>query len=306
MDTRIDLHLLRLFVAVAEELHFGRAAKRLGTSQPPLSQQIRRLEGLLGCALFERTSRRVALTDAGRELLAHAYRILAEMERAVEHARAVAAGGTGVIEIGYVVPAMLRFLPLAIRRFRAEQPGVVLRLREMSTAPQLEALGTGELDVALVSGECPEKQVRTWMTWTEPAVVLLPPAHALADRREVQVGELAEEDFISFPRAQAPDLYERWAGACRAGGFTPRVVQEAQSWQMIAALVSAGLGIAIAPASAAAVAALQVSSPTLRCDAPIFRMSLCTRTDLSPTLRAFVQAARAEAESQELEIREPV
>lgn len=301
MDTRIDLHLLRLFVAVAEELHFGRAARRLRTSQPPLSQQIRRLEGLLGFALFERTSRRVALTDAGREFLASANRILAEMERAVEQARAVAAGGTGVIEIGYVVPAMLGFLPRVIRRFRAEHPGVVLRLRELSTAPQLKALETGELDVALTSGAREGRHVRSWMAWTEPAVVLLSPAHRLAQRADVAIGELAGEEFISFPRAQAPDLHERWVGACVAGGFAPRVVQQAQSWQMIAALASAGLGIAIAPASAAAAAVPPAGAPRLRGDPPIFRMSLCTRADLSPAVGAFVQAARAEAEAQGLD-----
>ena len=305
MDPRIDLHLLRLFVVVAEELHFGRAARRLRISQPPLSQQVRRLEGLLGCALFERTSRRVALTDAGRELLAHAYRVLAEMERAVEGARAVAAGGRGRIEIGYVVPAMLAFLPGVIRRFRAERPGVVLRLREISTAPQLAALDTGELDVALVSGACPGKHLRHWLTWTEPAVVLLPPSHALADRAEVGIGDLAEEDFVSFPRAQAPGLYERWVGACAAGGFTPRVAQEAQSWQMIAALVSAGLGVAVAPASAAATAPPPLASPRLCGNPPIFQLSLCTRADPPPTVRAFVEAARAEAQSQNLEVRTP-
>lgn len=303
MDSRIDLHLLRLFVAVAEELHFGRAARRLGTSQPPLSQQIRKLETLLGCALLERTSRRVALTDAGVAFLDTAYRVLGEMDRGIERARAVAAGGQGWLDVGYVVPAMLAFLPAVISRFRTAHPGVSLRLHEMSSAPQLKALAAGQIDVALVSDDCTGGDLRSWLGWSEPAVALLPALHPLAEREEIEVGELAGEGFVSFPRMQAPGLHERWAHACAAAGFTPHIVQEAQSWHMIAALVAAGLGVAAAPASVAVLKPPNVRSPRLRCDPRIFRTSLCTRADVpSPAVWAFIKAARLEAVHLEMEL----
>ena len=291
-DHSIDLHLLRLFVAVAEELHFGRAARRLRISQPPLSQQIRRLETLVGCPLFERTSRKVTLTAAGLELLEGAYQVLGTMRRAVERTRAAAEGADGSLEVGYVVPAMLSVLPPAIRRFRSENPRVVVHLRELSTSHQLTALSAGEIDVALVSGACPPGY-RSCLEWTEPAVVLLPPSHPLAPRTVIEPAELSDQDFISFPRSQAPALHDAWVASCTAVGFVPRIVQEAQSWQMIAALVSAGLGIAIAPASAGSFLC-RPGVPSLATEGELFRLSMCTGPAPSGHASVFAEIARLE------------
>lgn len=301
--TRIDLHLLRLFVVVAEELHFGRAARRLRIAQPALSQQVRKLETLLGYRLFDRTSRRVALSAAGAALLQSARRIFAELERGVETAGAIAQGRAGVLDVGYIVPAMLALLPDLIRRFRAETPAVTLRLHEMSSAAQVEALGTGRLDAAFVSGPCGDPSLRQQLAWREPAVAVLPADHALAGRAEIALAELAAEEFVSFPRHQAPGLYDRWLLACLSAGFSPRVVQEAQSWHMIATLAAAGLGVAVAPASVrvlnvAGVRCIPVSTRGLE-----FDVSLCTRAEgMTPALDQFVATARAEASARGLTV----
>src|SRR3712207_6662350 len=143
----MELRHLRYFVAVAEELHFGRAAARLGIAQPPLSAQIRRLEELLGARLLERTSRSVALTEAGRAFLATSRDVLAQLARGAEAARLLERGELGTLTIGYVPTLALELLPGIIRDFGRRHPGVRLCLREMSTAPQLEALRAGSIDV---------------------------------------------------------------------------------------------------------------------------------------------------------------
>ncbi|HEX8242652.1 MAG TPA: LysR family transcriptional regulator [Longimicrobium sp.] len=299
--TRVDLHLLRLFVVVAEELHFGRAARRLRIAQPALSQQVRKLETLLGYRLFDRTSRRVALSGAGAALLESAQRIFAELERGVETAGAVAQGRAGVLEVGYIVPAMLGLLPDLIRRFRAETPGVTLRLHEMSSAAQVEALGAGRLDVAFVSGPCGDPALRQHLAWREPAVAVLPVDHPLAGQAEIALEDLAAEEFVSFPRHQAPSLYDRWLLACLNAGFSPRVVQEAQSWHMIATLVGAGLGVAVAPESVRLLNVLGVRCIPISTSGLEFEVSLCTRADgLTPAIAKFVDTAVAEASARGL------
>ena len=299
--SRIDLHLLRLFVVVAEELHFGRAARRLHIAQPALSQQVRKLETLLGYRLFDRTSRRVALSGAGAALLESARRIFAELERGMETAGAIAQGRAGVLDVGYIVPAMLGLLPDLIRRFRAEATGVTLRLHEMSSAAQVEALGTGRLDVAFVSGPCGDPALRQHLAWREPAVAVLPAHHPLADRPDLALEELAGDEFVSFPRHQAPGLYDRWLLACLNAGFSPRVVQEAQSWHMIATLVGAGLGVAAAPVSVRLLNVPGVRSIPISTSGLEFEVSLCTRVDgVTPAIGKFIDTAMAEASAHGL------
>lgn len=249
MSEKIELRHLRYFAAVAEELHFGRAAERLGIAQPPLSQQIKSLEELVGHTLFERRPQ-VRLTPAGEALLEVARRTLSHVEEGLDSARRVGRGETGKITVGFAASILTTALPEILRTYRERFPGVELRLRELSSAAQAAALSEGGIDVAFVreaveqgAGLVCEPILR------EEFVAVLPPAHRLAKRRELPLGELAGEPFVHFPRAVAPALYDQVGDACRRAGFQPRVVQEAQEWLTILGLVEAGLGVSLVPDS---------------------------------------------------------
>ena len=246
----MDVRHLRYFLAVAGELHFGRAAKRLNMSQPPLSQQIRALEESLGVRLFIRTSRSVTLTSAGKVLAERAVDILDRMERLGAAVQDAEQGLTGRLSIGFVRPAMEGTLPRGIRAFRNERPRVALELREMFTPDQLAALRTGELQVGFVrlfghdmTGLSAELYVR------EPYVLAVPRGHALARSRRVALKQLAGEDMIFPPRRLMPALYDELVARCGKAGFRPKDVQEAWTKQTAIALVAAGLGVAFVPLS---------------------------------------------------------
>ncbi|HEU4454256.1 MAG TPA: LysR family transcriptional regulator [Longimicrobium sp.] len=244
----IELRHLRYFAAVAEELHFGRAARRLGMAQPPLSQQIGRLEEMLGCALFTRRPR-VALTPAGEALLSVARRSLAQVAQGVETTRRAGRGEAGVLRVGFAASVMLAPLPAVIRAFRERHAGVELRLRELSTSAQVQALADGTIDVGFLREPAPDAEIVSEPVAREPFVAVLPPAHPLAGRRGISLEELAEEPFVHFPREVAPTLHDQVMALCRQAGFAPRVVQVAQEWLTIIGLVESGLGVSLAPAS---------------------------------------------------------
>ncbi|MEV5689725.1 LysR family transcriptional regulator [Micromonospora globbae] len=246
----IPLAQLHAFVVLAEELHFGRAAARLGIAQPPLSQQIRRLEDKVGHALFRREPGRVTLTPAGRELLPAARRALTDLADGLAAARAVGSGQAGRLRIGFAASLALTVLPDLLRTFRQRFPGVHLDIREMTSAPQLTALRDKTIDVGLLR-EPPavdaELEFRTVLS--EPFVAVLPAAHPLAAQRVVPLAELADSPFVLLPRAAGPQLYDQITGLCAAAGFPPRIAQHAVEWQTVCALVGAGLGVSLAPAS---------------------------------------------------------
>ena len=247
----MELRHLRYFVAVAEELHFSRAAERLHIAQPPLSQQIRQLEDELGVRLFERTRRRVLLTDAGRLVLEEARRTIAQAARVISVARRSAEGAAGFLRLGFSSSAPYTTLPAILRRFRAQFPDVKLALFERSSEEQIELLAADTIDAAFVRRpieNAPESLVVKTIL-REPLVLALPRSHRLCRRRSVEVKALADESFILFPRHAAPGLYDQVAAICRRAGFQPKVSQEAVQMQTIISLVSAGLGVAIVPAS---------------------------------------------------------
>ncbi|HET6449919.1 MAG TPA: LysR substrate-binding domain-containing protein [Spirochaetia bacterium] len=247
----MELRHLRYFVAVAEELHFSRAAERLHVAQPPLSQQIRRLEEELGVRLLERTRRRVQLTDAGRTVLEEARRTLSQAERVVQAARGAAEGSAGILRVGFSSSAPYTMLPAILRAFRARYPGVVLALFERSTEEQVGMLSAGALDAGFLRrpiADAPESLAVTTIL-REPLILAVPRDHPLRRRASITVRSLAGEPFVFFPRQAAPGLYDEIMALCRRNGFTPRVAQEAVQMQTIVSLVSAGLGVAIVPAS---------------------------------------------------------
>ena len=242
-----DLRRLRYFVAVAEELHFGRAARRLNVSQPPLSVQIRTLEREVGTALLIRTQRRVELTEAGRVLLDEARRLLDQAEAAVIHARRAAEGAVGRLSIGFVSTVDYSILPPLVRRFRQKHPGIALKLLELTGDRQQMLLQSGELDLGLSILPSSAAGLTRRPVLREPLIAAVPASHALAARRRTALRSLAAEPFIQFPRELAPGLYDLAIAACQKAGFTPHLAQEAIQMQTILGLVAAGLGVAVVP-----------------------------------------------------------
>jgi DNA-binding transcriptional LysR family regulator len=246
----IELRLFRQFVVVAEELNVRRAARRLGMSQPPLSQAMRRLEDELGVELFDRAARRFRLTEAGTALLPEARSALEQAARAVDAARRAARGLSGVLRVRYVGAAAYGVLPEVVRGFRRAHPDVELELLEATTAAQVDALRRAAADVGFVRPPVAGgDELRTETVAREPLVVALPADHPLGSGGAVALRDLADEGFVSFPPAEGPALHALLAAACRDAGFTMRVAQQAVQMHAIVALVAAGLGVALVPAS---------------------------------------------------------
>ncbi len=248
-----ELWQLRYFTAVAEHLHFGRAAAALHISQPPLSRAIRGLEARLGCALFTRSRRRVELTPQGARLLEETKRLLAQLERTTLELKAISAGAQGRLRIGFVSLADYGVLPALLRAFKAAHPGVALALREMLSPEQAAGLAAGELDFGLllppVAGE---RELEHIVVQRERFVAALPARHALARAKgRLAMRQLAGEPLVMIPRDIAPGLYDIVAGLAARAGVSLNIAQEAIQMQTVVSLVSSGLGAAIVPASVA-------------------------------------------------------
>ena len=245
----IDIRRLNLFVAVAEELHFGRAAARVGMAQPPFSQQIRRLESDLGVELLLRTSRRASLTSAGEELLRSAHDLIARRDGIVDRVRRTASGDAGTLRIGFGASSAIGILPAIVRQLREQLPDVALHLDDRDGADVAAAIQNGTLDVAIVRAPFTARNLVVQAFHSESFVAVLPADHRLAGREGVAPRELAPSPFILFPRATSPGLHDTIIGLCIADGFSPVVIQEANAWLTVVGLVESGLGITIAPAS---------------------------------------------------------
>jgi DNA-binding transcriptional LysR family regulator len=245
----MELRHLRYFLAVAEELHFGKAAEKLHIAQPPLSQQIRQLEIELGFQLFYRTKRSVQLTEAGQVFLEETQQILRRLEEAVEKGRQTSRGETGQLAVGFVSSAVYKILPPILRRFRTSVSGVSLELHELTSDRQIQWLQEGKLDIGFVRPPIAQTSFKIAAIFQESLIVALPEFHPLGDRASISVSLLANESFIIFPRPVAPELYDRIIFLCQQANFSPKVVQEAIQMQTIVSLVAADMGIAIVPAS---------------------------------------------------------
>jgi len=247
----MDLRHLRYVVAIAEERHFTRAAERLGIGQPPLSQQIKALEGELGVRLFHRLPRGVELTAAGEAFVPIARSALALAAKAVEAARRAASGEIGSLTIGFTGSASFNpLVPRAISRFRNAYPELSITLVEATTSKLLTALADGRIDVAFLrpaAGEVTGLAVRPLPN--EPLCIAMPSQHRLASCAEIELGQLAAEPFILYPRENGRSLYDSIIVACQNAGFSPDVVQEAPQLASTINLVAAGVGVAMVPTS---------------------------------------------------------
>ena len=238
----MELRHLRYLVAVAEELHFGRAAIRLNISQPPLSQQIRQLEEELGVRLFERTKRNVRLTEAGRRLLEEAHIVLGRIDHLANVAAQAASGEIGHLSVG-VPSGVNNILVDALRTVGKRYPGVRLELHYMNTGAQIEALREGKIDVGFLNLPVQAPFLALEVVLREPLWLALPKGHSLVAHKQVPLAALAEQPIILFPRRVTPGLHDSITGMCRDAGFTLHVAHEVDTTIGGLTLVNAGLGI---------------------------------------------------------------
>jgi DNA-binding transcriptional LysR family regulator len=249
----MELRHLRYFVAVAEERHFGRAAERLHMAQPPLSQQIRRLEDELGVTLLRRTTRRVDLTDAGAAYLEKVRLILSAVDEAGVEAQRVQAGLSGRLSVGCVGSATYSLLPALARTLREERPGLDVTFRgEMLVPEQVAALHAGEIDLALLRPPLEESGLTVLHLRTERLIVVLPEAHRLSRRRRLRVPDLRDEDLVLHPSRGGSTMHGLVTELCRKSGFSPRVRHEVRETSTLLTFVAAGLGLAVVPETVAA------------------------------------------------------
>jgi len=248
----MELRQLHYFLAVADELHFGRAAQKLHMSQPPLSVQVGRLEREAGVALFERTTRRVTLTPAGRHLQERARRIIDEVDDIRAEMRAYVDGLAGHLTAGFVSSANYTVLPEVVQLFRTRRPNVTLSLVPLTSGEQFARLREGSLDVGIVRDEDPRAdsspRLSTQVVFEERLVACLPVGHRLAARSEVTPEEIVEVPMISYPRSLMPGYVDRVTATLGAAG-TMRVVEEVVHQETALGFVAAGLGTSILPES---------------------------------------------------------
>lgn len=245
----MEFRHLRYFLVLAEELHFSRAAQRLAISQPPLSLNIQQLEASVGAQLFERNSRGVRLTPAGEAFVPRARALLEQAQEAARHARDVARGLEGRLQLGFVGAMLYRGLPQLLRRFQDGHPRLRLVLRELNSQDQLIELAHGQLDVGFVHNTRLPSDFSQLLYAREPFVCCLPADHPLARKRRIDLATLQDQPFVLFARSVSPDYHERILAVCAAAGFHPEVRHEVRHWLSVVSLVSQGLGVALVPAS---------------------------------------------------------
>lgn len=243
----MEFRHLRYFVVLADELHFGRAARRLAISQPPLSLNIQQLEASLGVVLFERSSKGVKLTPAGVAFRESALRLLAETEQAKDRAQQVAKGVVSRVRVGFVGSMLFRDMPERLTAFQKSQPRVEIVLTELNSAEQLDALLRGQIDLGFVHTERVPRELRKLLYRSEPFVCCVPEGHRVAGQRPVMLDTLSPEPFILFAKSASPDYYERILALCAEQGLQPRVRHEVRHWLSVVSLVSKGMGIALVP-----------------------------------------------------------
>ncbi len=241
----IDLRLLRAFAAVAEDLHFGRAARRLHVSQPSLSRAVRDLERELGGALFTRTSREVRLTAAGKALKEALPPFFAEYERILGRVREAGRGQVGELRVVFLASATNAVVPSVVRAFRESYPGVALTLEEALDDAALEGVLGRRFDVALVRTRRRDPELAFARLAREPLCVVVAADHRLARRRLIRFEDLRGEGFVLWPRGDAPESFDSIAEGCRRAGFVADVAQEASGVYTILALVAAGIGVSV-------------------------------------------------------------
>jgi DNA-binding transcriptional LysR family regulator len=245
----LEFRHLRCFLALAEELHFGRAAQRLAISQPPLSVAIQQLEAYVGARLFERDSKGVRMTPAGAAFRASAQDLLERAEEACALAREVQAGEVGRLRLGFVGSTLFNGLSAWLQAFQSGHPKVEVIVVELNSQDQIDALVKEELDLALVHSDRLPPTLASQPLYAEPFLACLPTGHPLAKLGLVPLTALSDQPFILFSRKGSPDYHARIVELCRQHGFYPRLQHEGRHWLSVVSLVAQGLGVSIVPAA---------------------------------------------------------
>jgi len=250
-QTIMELRQLRHFVVLAEEMHFGRAAKRLFLSQPALSTSVMRLEEEMHVRLFERDSKAVSMTLIGKTMLTRAQEIVSLAAKLEQFGQAVAAGRAGVIEVGFTGTLLFRGLAPMLKRFSDAFPEVQLSVRELTSQAQLTLLRAGQLDAAFVSSPVPPAGLSSFVLFRERFVACVPVTHPLAGKRSIEVRQLRDEHFVMLARDASPAYYDHIVAICAGAGFEPDIGITAAHVPSVVALVASGLGVSLMPESIA-------------------------------------------------------
>lgn len=289
----MDRSALECFVALAEELHFHRAAERCHISQPAMSQQIRKLERELGVRLAHRTKRTVALTRAGEVFAAEARKTLRQMDVASELARRTASGEIGQLTVGVTAPALFVVFPEVVARFRRRLPSVGLVVQALTTAEQEHALLHGDIDVGLVHPPLEESALATEPIGRAAFQLALPEGHALTDRDEVRLADLEGEPVVIFPRQIAPQVYDSVLRLCQEAGFSLKIAMEAHPAQSIIALVASGVGLGFIASRTQRLARAGVVYRPISGPRPQLSIGVAYHTgSITPAMQSFLDAAR--------------
>lgn len=241
----MDRRRLRSFITLAEELHFGRAAVRSNITQPALSQQLRQLEEELQVELVHRTKRMVSLTRAGEAFLIEARKIVGNMDHAIHLAREIGSGLSGQLIVGATAPALYIGLPAIIKRYKQVMPGMQVLVREMTTTEQEGALRSGDIDIGICHPPLDDASLMCVDIARLPFDIVMSESNPLAAKRTLRLRDLANESFIVFARAIAPNMYDRVIAMCQEQGFSPKVILEASPAQSIVGLAACGVGIGL-------------------------------------------------------------
>ncbi|MFZ6673494.1 LysR family transcriptional regulator [Undibacterium sp. Xuan67W] len=291
----LELRQLRYFLAVADEMHFGRAASKLHMTQPPLSQAIQALEASLGAALFTRSTRSILLTAAGHALLPEARRIVLQTQNLAQLVQRAANGASGHLSLAFVSVADYSVLPPYLREFRHAHPAVAIELREATSDVQFSALERGEIDVGLMIPPVPDYLTSTLnyqKVLSEPLILAIPDSLS-QHKKSASLQDFKQHPLIIFPRKIAPALHDLILGCFREASLTPEIGQEAIQMQTIIGLVSAGMGIALVPQSVSNLKRAGVTYLNLPELSAAVEIGVAWRKDnASPVLRAFLNLLR--------------
>ena len=288
----MELRHLRYFVAVAEELHFRRAAERLHIAQPAISEQIRKLEAELGVQLLQRTQRSVSLTPAGAVLLEEARRVLRQADFARRAAREAHSRGLGQLRIGYLRDTVPPIVPRLLRRFAHAAPGIRVVLEDGDTRRLLEDVREQRLDLAVVCLPAPTSDLRVVTIANEPFVAVLPEDHCCADEHEIDLAGLQRTRLVQLARAANPAVYDGVLAACNVAGIAPAMIEvAAPALEQVLLGVAAGAGFALLPASAERLTMPGVRFKPLAPPVPTCTVAVVGHRDTSMSAAAFLRLA---------------
>jgi DNA-binding transcriptional LysR family regulator len=289
----MELRHLRYFLAVSEELHFGRAATRLHIAQPPLSQQIQQLEKEIGIQLFKRNRRSVELTAAGKVFQREAYNSLECIEKGVQKARLASRGEAGWLSVGFIGSSTYEVLPSILKEFRRKFSEVELVLQEIQSTEQNQALREQRIHVSFARFPKPEKGLVFETVYRENLVVALPLSHHLNRKKSLKLSDIVNEPFILFPHQQsahAANTIQVFADA----GLTPQIVQTVEEMHTALGLVAAGIGVTLVPSSMQKTQREAVVYLNLAKSAPVLELKMGYREDeSSPVLKRFIETVHS-------------